>query len=176
MPKIKRKKNNNFKTQEFKEKILGDWPSILNFPLIIYFYYIWFNGQEYIDNPADTGYFVITSMLLPLAIGLYCVFTYSKEYNISKFGPSFWIILLGFIYWAFIGADYDKARTYSYNKPIQTNLHSIIFYGSILTGLVINFLKIKNLMKSISFTFGQIPFIFIALFLLKGAMNAVKRK
>lgn len=158
----------------FKEKILGDWISNLNLPLIIYFFYVWFMRDNLDYKLGSDALYLLYPMILPVIVGLYCMFKYSKEYNVSKFGLSFWIILLGFLYWTFVGSEHDYAV--SVGSAQKTNLHSIIFYGLILTSLVINFLKFKNLMKSISFTFGQIPFIFIALFFVKAAMNAVKRK
>ena len=165
------KKIKSFNTHELKEKILGDWISILNFPLIIFFYFIWFNPE--IAEPVDSSgnvqvnYFYYSLMLLAGALGLFCMFKYSKEYKISKFGLSFWIILLGFIYWAIIGGHFDSK---SFDK-----IHDSIFYGSLLIGFIINLSKIKNFFKAISYTFGQIPFIFIALFFVKAALNAIKK-
>jgi hypothetical protein len=160
--------------KNFKEKILGDWISNLNLPLIIYFFYIWYNLDNLDYKFGSNALYLLYPMILPVGIGLYCLFKYSKEYNISKFGPSFWIILLSFLYWTFVGSEHDYAV--SVGSAQETNLHFTIFYGLMLLSLIINYLKIKNLMKSISFTFGQIPFIFIALFFLKAAMNVLKRK
>ena len=174
----KTKKNKNFKTQIFKGKILGDWLSILNFPLIIFFYFMWVNPEiwEPMDSSGNyqTNYFYVSLMIVPAAIGLYCVLKYSKQYEFSKFGPSFWIILLGFIWWAFIGSHYETEL--SRGRAKETILHDTIFYGALLIGLIINIYKIKNPFKAISYTFGQIPFLFIALFFIKAGMNALKRK
>ena len=170
------KKIKSFNTNELKKKILGDWISILNFPLIILFYYTWFNLDKVTD---DSSNFIYVALIVPAAAGLFCVFKYSKEYKFSKFGPSFWIILFGFIWWAMIGSHYDfeEARGRAYQTLFgKTILHDVIFYGSLLLGLVINLSKIKNLFKAISYTFGQIPFIFIALFFVKAGMNALKRR
>ena len=175
MPKPK-KKIKSFNTSELKKNILGDWISILNFPLIIFFYYLWFNQDKVTDDTSD---FIYVALILPAALGLFCVFKYSKEYKFSKFGPSFWIILFGFIWWAFLGNSYNielsrgRADQTLFGKTI---IHDVIFYGSLLLGFIINLSKIKNFFKAISYTFGQIPFIFIALFFVKAGMNAMKRK
>lgn len=182
MPKPK-KKIKSFNTHELKEKILGDWISILNFPLIIFFYFMLFNPEilEPMDSSGNyqTNYFYVVLMIVAAALGLFCVFKYSKEYKVSKFGPSFWIILFGFIWWAFLGHSYNielsrgRADQTLFGKTI---IHDVIFYGSLLLGFIINLSKIKNFFKAISYTFGQIPFIFIALFFVKAGMNAMKRK
>tara|TARA_B100000886_G_C20292326_1_gene435986 strand:- start:110 stop:652 length:543 start_codon:yes stop_codon:yes gene_type:complete len=166
------KKIKSFNTHGLKEKILGDWLSILNFPLIIFFYYMWFNPQKW-DTP-DSSNFIIALMIVPAVIGLFCLFKYSKEYKYSKFGLSFWIILLGFLWWAFIGSHYETEL--SMGRANKTILHDAIFYGSLLIGFIINLSKIKNFFKATSYTFGQIPFIFIALFFVKAGMNALKRR
>ena len=57
----------------------------------------------------------------------------------------------------------------------ETILHDVIFYGSLLIGFIINLSKIKNFFRAISYTFGQIPFIFIALFFVKAGLNAIKK-
>ena len=144
---------------------------------------MWSNPEilEPMDSSGNyqTNYFYVAIMIVPLAIGVLCVFKYSKEYEFSKFGPSFWIILFGFIWWAFLGSHYKTELSMGRADQTllgETILHDVIFYGSLLLGLAINLSKIKNLFKAISFTFGQIPFIFIALFFVKAGMNALKRK
>jgi len=174
MPKPK-KKIKSFNTSELKKNILGDWISILNFPLIIFFYYLWFNQDKVTDDTSD---FIYVALILPAALGLFCVFKYSKEYKFSKFGPSFWIILFGFIWWTFLGDDYNHMKNLGKADLTlfgETILHDVIFYGSLLIGFIINLSKIKNFFRAISYTFGQIPFIFIALFFVKAGLNAIKK-
>ncbi|WP_440654888.1 hypothetical protein [Candidatus Pelagibacter sp. HIMB1506] len=174
MPKPK-KKIKSFNTSELKKNILGDWISILNFPLIIFFYYLWFNQDKVTDDTSD---FIYVALILPAALGLFCVFKYSKEYKFSKFGPSFWIILFGFIWWTFLGDSYNHMKNLGKAHLTlfgETILHDVIFYGSLLTGFIINLSKIKNFFRAISYTFGQIPFIFIALFFVKAGLNAIKK-
>jgi len=174
MPKPK-KKIKSFNTSELKKNILGDWISILNFPLIIFFYYLWFNQDKVTDDTSD---FIYVALILPAALGLFCVFKYSKEYKFSKFGPSFWIILFGFIWWTFLGDDYNRMKNLGKADLTlfgETILHDVIFYGSLLIGFIINLSKIKNFFRAISYTFGQIPFIFIALFFVKAGLNAIKK-
>ena len=174
MPKPK-KKTKSFNTSELKKNILGDWISILNFPLIIFFYYLWFNQDKVTDDTSD---FIYVALILPAALGLFCVFKYSKEYKFSKFGPSFWIILFGFIWWTFLGDSYNHMKNLGKAHLTlcgETILHDVIFYGSLLTGFIINLSKIKNFFRAISYTFGQIPFIFIALFFVKAGLNAIKK-
>ena len=165
------KKIKSFNTNELKEKILGDWISILNFPLITFWCYMWLSQDESSD-------FAIYLFFFPLALGLYSVFKYSKEYKFSKLGLSFWIILFGFIWWTFLGSSYDHMKNLGKADQTlfgETIIHDVVFYGSLLIAFFINLSKIKNFFKAISYTFGQIPFIFIFLFFVKGAMNALKR-
>ena len=175
MPKPK-KKIKSFNTSELKKNILGDWISILNFPLIILAYYLWYNAEKVTDDFENFAYVAI---ILAGALGLFCVFKYSKEYKFSKFGPSFWIILFGFIWWTFLGDEYNRMKNLGKADQTlfgETILHDVVFYGSLLIAFFINLSKIKNFFKALSYTFGQIPFIFIFLFFVKGAMNALKRR
>ena len=169
-------KTKSFNTSEWKNIFKGDWISILNFPLIILVYYLFYNAEKVTDDFENFAYVAI---ILSAALGLFCVFKYSKEYKFSKLGPSFWIILFGFIWWTYFGSNYNYALERGGADQTlfgETILHDVIFWGSLLLSFIINLSKIKNFFGAISYTFGQIPFIFIFLFFVKGATNAMKRK
>ena len=89
-----KKKIKSFNTSELKKNILGDWISILNFPLIIFFYYLWFNQDKVINDTSD---FIYVALILPATLGLFCYLGILKNTNFLNLDPHFGLFYLVYL-------------------------------------------------------------------------------
>lgn len=163
-----KKKIKSFNTHELKEKIIGDW--IANTGVIFTILLILIlNSKEgsliysifsILDNINKFfwGILFLIFFLAPPIFTLISVFELSKENNFSKFNWSFWIMMTLCIT---LGITDYSIDYYTY----------VLFFSAYL----INLYKIKNILKSLSYTFGQIPLVLISFLFIGTLINLFKR-
>jgi len=167
MLKSKKNKTINLRTRDLKIKILGDWventgvifTTILILTLqsekgdLVYsFFSIFDNFNNFFQMILALIFF-----LVPPIFTLVSVFEISKKNRFSKFNWSFWIIMALCVAYGMTGTiDY-----YTY----------VLFFSAYL----INLYKIKNILKSLSYTFGQIPLVLISFLFIGTLINLFKR-
>ena len=167
MLKSKKNKTINLRTRDLKIKILGDWventgiifTTILILTLqsekgdLVYsFFSIFDNFNNFFQMILALIFF-----LVPPIFTLVSVFEISKKNRFSKFNWSFWIIM---------------ALCVAYGMTGTIDYYTYVFF---IIAYLINFNKIKNIIKSLSYTFGQIPLVLISFLFIGTLINLFKR-
>ena len=167
MLKSKKNKTINLRTRDLKIKILGDWventgvifTTILILTLqsekgdLVYsFFSIFDNFNNFFQMILALIFF-----LVPPIFTLVSVFEISKKNRFSKFNWSFWIIM---------------ALCVAYGMTCTIDYYTYVFF---IIDYLINFNKIKNIIKSLSYTFGQIPLVLISFLFIGTLINLFKR-
>jgi len=99
----------------------------------------------------------IIMFLTPIIFTLISVLEISKEKNFSRFNWSFWIMM---------------ALCISYGMRDAIDYYTYVLF---IIAYLLNFYQIKNIVKTLSYTFGQIPFVLISFLFIGTLINLFKK-
>lgn len=167
MFKFKKNKKINLKTRDLKTKILGDMvPNIgVVFTIILFLALqsekgdLVYSYLSIFDNFNNSIQMILALIFffVPPIFTLASVFEISKKNGFSKFNWSFWVVMA-------LCIAYGMTGTIDYYT-----------YMLFIFAYLMNLYKIKNIVNSLSYTFGQIPLVLISFLFIGTLINLFKR-